>query len=152
MFRGTGFHSSPDLQLALLFFSHWFSSASSLVFSLTHVCILWYFLSKSLTSLSCFLNAVFPRLKMWDTFACATLNMLTHFLISIAVLENVSPYTDLQKRATFSPLKIGLSGTGNRACVTSRGTNHSAIKFTFLLTILSFQFCCVTELNATWCP
>jgi hypothetical protein len=31
---------------------------------------LWtYYLSKPLTSLSCSLNAVFPGLKMWDTFA-----------------------------------------------------------------------------------
>jgi hypothetical protein len=31
----------------------------------------------------------FPGLKMWVTFACATANFLTHFIISIAVLENV---------------------------------------------------------------
>jgi hypothetical protein len=43
----------------------------------------------------------FPGLKMWDTFACATANLLTHFIISIAVLENVHPDTGLQKRATF---------------------------------------------------
>jgi hypothetical protein len=43
----------------------------------------------------------FPGLKMWVTFACATANVLTHFLISIAVLENVPPDTGLQKRATF---------------------------------------------------
>jgi hypothetical protein len=32
-------------------------------------CILRYYLSKPLTSLSCPWNAVFPGLKMWDTFA-----------------------------------------------------------------------------------
>jgi hypothetical protein len=39
---------------------------------------------------------------------------LTHFIISIAVLENVPPDGGLQKRATFSTVNIGLAGTGNR--------------------------------------
>jgi hypothetical protein len=43
----------------------------------------------------------FPGLKMWVTFACATANFLTHFIISIAVLENVPPDAGLQKRATL---------------------------------------------------
>jgi hypothetical protein len=43
----------------------------------------------------------FPGLKMWVTFACATAKILTHFIISIAVLENVPPEAGLQKRATF---------------------------------------------------
>jgi uncharacterized membrane protein YagU involved in acid resistance len=43
----------------------------------------------------------FPGLKMWDTFAWATAIFLTHFIISIAVLENVPPDAGLQKRATF---------------------------------------------------
>jgi hypothetical protein len=43
----------------------------------------------------------FPGFKMWDTFACATAKNLTHFIISIAVLENVPPDTGLQKKATF---------------------------------------------------
>jgi hypothetical protein len=43
----------------------------------------------------------FPGLKIWVTFACATANFLTHFIISIAVLENVPPDAGLQKRATF---------------------------------------------------
>jgi uncharacterized membrane protein YagU involved in acid resistance len=76
-----------------------------------NACILRYYLSKPLTSLSCPLNAVFPGLKMWDTFACATAILLTHFIISIAVLENVPPYAGLQKRATFSTLNVGLAGT-----------------------------------------
>jgi hypothetical protein len=38
----------------------------------------------------------FPGLKMWVTFA-----FLTHFIISIAVIENVPPDAGLQKRATF---------------------------------------------------
>jgi hypothetical protein len=43
----------------------------------------------------------FPGLKMWVTYACATANFLTHFIISIAVLENVPPDAGLQKNATF---------------------------------------------------
>jgi hypothetical protein len=81
---------------------------------------------------SCSLNAVFPGLKMWDTFACATAKFLTHFIISIAVLENVPPDEGLQKRATFSTLNVGLAGTGNRpraTCVASSGTNRSALHY-----------------------
>jgi hypothetical protein len=37
-----------------------------------YACILRYYLSKPLSSLSCSLNAVFPGPKMWHTFACAT--------------------------------------------------------------------------------
>jgi hypothetical protein len=72
---------------------------------------------------------------MWDTFACATANLLTYFIISIAVLENVPPDTGLQKRATFSTLKVGLAGTGNRTRATyvaSSGTNRSAILYAFI--------------------
>jgi hypothetical protein len=43
----------------------------------------------------------FPGLKMWVTFACATAIFLTHFIISIAVLENMPPDAGLQKNATF---------------------------------------------------
>jgi hypothetical protein len=32
-----------------------------------------------------------PGLMMWDTFAYATAKKLSHFIISIAVLENVPP-------------------------------------------------------------
>jgi hypothetical protein len=42
-----------------------------------YTCILRYYLSKPLTSLICSLNAVFPGLKMWDTFACATANFIS---------------------------------------------------------------------------
>jgi hypothetical protein len=48
-----------------------------------------------------FFSDAFPGLKMLVTFACATANFLTHFIISIAVLENVPPDTGLHKRATF---------------------------------------------------
>jgi hypothetical protein len=76
---------------------------------------------------------------MWDTFALATVltlkldtdrlehsdaqsvqpqvstdaNVLTHFIITIAVLENVPPDAGLQKKTTFSTLNIGLAGIGN---------------------------------------
>jgi hypothetical protein len=43
----------------------------------------------------------FPGLKMWVTFASTTANFVTHFIISIAVFENVPPEAGLQKRATF---------------------------------------------------
>jgi hypothetical protein len=43
----------------------------------------------------------FPGLKMLDTFACYTAKILTHFIISIALLKNVPPDAGLQKRATF---------------------------------------------------
>jgi hypothetical protein len=50
-----------------------------------------------------------PGLKMWDTFACATA-ILTHFIILIAVIENMPPDAGLQKRVTFSTLNVGLAG------------------------------------------
>jgi hypothetical protein len=53
----SSFHLVTDVQLALFFFNAY---------------TLRYYLSKPLTSLSCSLNAVFPGLKMWDTYACAT--------------------------------------------------------------------------------
>jgi hypothetical protein len=52
---------------------------------------------------------------------------LTHFIISIAVLENVPPNAGLQKRDTFSPLNVGLDRTGNQTratCVASSGINR----------------------------
>jgi hypothetical protein len=49
---------------------------------------------------------------MWDTFACTTANLLTHFIISIAVLKKEPPEAGLQKRATFSTLNVGLAGPG----------------------------------------
>jgi hypothetical protein len=75
--------------------------------------ILQYYLSKPLTSLSCSLNAVFPGLKKKDTYACATAKKITHFIFSIAVLENVPPDVGLQKKDTFSTLNVGLARTGN---------------------------------------
>jgi hypothetical protein len=48
-----------------------------------------------------------------DTFACATAIFLTHFIISIAVLENVPPDAGLQKGATFFTLNLGLAQESN---------------------------------------
>jgi hypothetical protein len=67
---------------------------------------------ETINKLKVFLNAVFPRLKMWDTFACASAKKLTLFIISIALLKNVPPDAGLQKRATISNLNIGLDGPG----------------------------------------
>jgi hypothetical protein len=53
-----------------------------------------------ITPLGVFSDA-FPGLKMLDTFAYATAVILTLFIISITVLENVFPDAGLQKRATF---------------------------------------------------
>jgi hypothetical protein len=67
---------------------------------------------------------------MWDTFACANAIFKTHFIISIAVLEKVSPDAGSQKRATFSTHNLGLAWTGNQTratCVASSGTSRSAI-------------------------
>jgi hypothetical protein len=103
-----------------------------------NACILWYYLSEPLTSLSCSLNAVFPDLKMWDTIACANASFLTYFIISIVGLENVPPNAGFQKRATFSSLNVGLAWTGNwtrDTCVASSGTNCSDIHYTFSLAV-----------------
>jgi hypothetical protein len=59
-------------------------------------------------------------------------NFLTHFIISIALLENVPPDAGLQKRATLSTLNVGLAGTGNRTrstCVASSVARRSAIHY-----------------------
>jgi hypothetical protein len=76
-----------------------------------------------------------PDLKMWDTCACATAIFSTHFIISIAVLENVPPDAGFQKRATFSTLNVGLARTGNRTRATwvaSSGIIRSAIHYACL--------------------
>jgi hypothetical protein len=77
---------------------------------------------------------------MWDTFACATANLLTHFIFSIAVLENVPPDAGLQIRDTFSTLNIGLAGTGNRTqatCVASSGTTRSTIHYAYAYAVVT---------------
>jgi hypothetical protein len=69
-----------------------------------------------------------------DTFACATAKNVSHYIISIVVLENVPSDAGSQKRASFSRLNVGLAGTGNRTratSVASNGTNRSAIHYAF---------------------
>jgi hypothetical protein len=43
----------------------------------------------------------------------ATAKFLTHFIISIAVLENV-PLSRVTEKSKFSTLSVGLAGTGNQ--------------------------------------
>jgi hypothetical protein len=108
-------------------------------FPFLNTCILQYYLSKQLTSFGCSLNAVFLGFKMCDTFACASNIFVTHFIILIAVLENVPPDAGLQKRATFSTLNKGLVSTVNRTratCMTSSGTDGSAIHYALSLRAL----------------
>jgi hypothetical protein len=87
---------------------------------------------ETINTLELFFECGIQGLKMWDTFACATANFLTHFIIPITVLESVPSDAGLQKRYTFSTLNVGLAGTGNQAgatCVASSGTNRSAIHY-----------------------
>jgi hypothetical protein len=134
-----GYYLSLSLSLSLSLFLSPFNNASVSDPALTYplhraVAVHWMnttffkqFLMKPLTSLICSLNAVFPGLKMWDTLACATAIFLTHFIISVAVLEDVPPDAGLQNRATISTLNVGLAGTGNRTratCMASSGTTR----------------------------
>jgi hypothetical protein len=75
-----------------------------------------------------------------NTFACATAKIVTHFIISIAVLKNVRPGAGLQKRATFSTLNVGLARTGNwtRATyVASSVARRSAIHYALTSTLFA---------------
>jgi hypothetical protein len=69
---------------------------------------------------------------------------ITHFIISIAVLDNVPPDAGLQKRATFSTQNVGLAVTGNQTratCVAGRCPRRSAIHYAFMcmgLTVIWF--------------
>jgi hypothetical protein len=84
-----------------------------------------------ITPLGVFFDA-FPGLKMWDTFACTTAKKLTHFIISIAVLENVPPWGRVTEKSHFSTLNVGLSGTGNQTkatCLAGSVARRSAIHY-----------------------
>jgi hypothetical protein len=48
---------------------------------------------ETINKLKLFFECGIPGLKMWDTFACAIAIFLTHFILSIAELENVPPDT-----------------------------------------------------------
>jgi hypothetical protein len=65
-----------------------------------NACIFWYYLSKPLTSLSCPLNAVFPGLKMWDTFAFHCLDLKAdpgHRVWLITRVNTDSPTSSLHR-------------------------------------------------------
>jgi hypothetical protein len=63
----------------------------------------------------------------------ATANILTHFIISIAVLENV-PLSRVTEKSNFSTLNVGLAGTGNQSratCMAGSVSRRSAIHYVF---------------------
>jgi hypothetical protein len=65
----------------------------------------------------------------------ATAKFLTHFIISIAVLENV-PLSRVTEKSNFSILNVGLARTGNRTratCMAGSVSRRSAIHYAFLL-------------------
>jgi hypothetical protein len=69
-----------------------------------------------------------------NTFACATAKNLTHFIILLAVLENVPTDAGLQKRVTFTTLNVSLGpgiepGPLAWPAVAISGTNRSAIHY-----------------------
>jgi hypothetical protein len=61
----------------------------------------------------------------------ATAKILTHFIISIAVLENV-PLSRVTEKSNFSTLNVGLAGTGHRTratCMAGSVFRRSAIHY-----------------------
>jgi hypothetical protein len=80
---------------------------------------------ETINKLKLFFECGIPRPQDVGHLRLRYCNFLTHFIISIAVLENVPPDSRFQKRATFSTLNVGLTGTGNW----SSGTNRSAIHY-----------------------
>jgi hypothetical protein len=63
----------------------------------------------------------------------ATAKFLTHFIISIAVLENV-PLSRVTEKSNFSTLNVGLAGTENRTratCMAGSVSRRSAIHYAF---------------------
>jgi hypothetical protein len=57
--------------------------------------------------------------------------VLTYFIISIAVLENV-PLSRVTEKSNFSTLNVGLAGTGNRTratCMAGSVSRRSAIHY-----------------------
>jgi hypothetical protein len=72
---------------------------------------------------------------MWATFACATAIFLTHFKISIAVLDDMPP-----EKSHFSTLNVGLTQIGNRTRTTCKAgsvARRSAIHYAFIIPKLS---------------
>jgi hypothetical protein len=122
-------------------------------FGFFNACIHQYYLSKPLTSLSCPLNAVFPGLKMWDTFAfnCFDLKVrpgtgvqphdstdylnlqffLSNCTVQLQCLQRAPRHRVTEKRH-FSTLNVGLAGTGNRTqatCLAGSVSRRSAIHY-----------------------
>jgi hypothetical protein len=65
----------------------------------------------------------------------ATAKFLTHFIISIAVLENV-PLSRVTEKSNFSTLYVGLARTGNRTratCMAGSVSRRSAIHYAFFI-------------------
>jgi hypothetical protein len=101
----------PKVKISMANNPHQYILKVSLVSLLArNVCQSWTFFLEAFCDISHRLGGItplgvfsdaFPGLKMRVTFACATANFLTHFIISIAVLENVPPDAGLQKNATF---------------------------------------------------
>jgi hypothetical protein len=75
----------------------------------------------------------FPGLKMWVTFACATANFLTHFIISIAVLENVPLTQGYRKEPLFhTKRRYGRDRESNPGpCLAGSVTRRSAIHYAY---------------------
>jgi hypothetical protein len=88
------------------------------------------------TCVETLLNTMFrlvnsPVSRYGNAFAFATANFKL-YIISIAVLENVSPDAGLQKRANFSALIVGLAETGDQTraiCLARSGAYRSAIRY-----------------------
>jgi hypothetical protein len=74
------------------------------LFSSTHVSF------DTINKRKLFSECVIPRPQDAEHVCLCYCIFLNPFIISIAVLENVPPDTGLQKRTTFSTLKVGLSG------------------------------------------
>jgi hypothetical protein len=76
--------------------------------------------------------SVSPTSKSQQTLATAKLS--THFIISIAVLENV-PLSRVTEKSNFSTLNVGLAGTGNRTratCMAGSVSRRSAIHYAYI--------------------
>jgi hypothetical protein len=74
-------------------------------------------------------HTVSPTSKSQQTLATA--KFLTHFIISIAVLENV-PLSRVTEKSNFSTLNVGLDGTGNRTratCMAGSVSRRSAMHY-----------------------
>jgi hypothetical protein len=73
----------------------------------------------------------------------ATAIFLSNYIVKLQCLQR-SPDAGLQKRATFSTIIVGLSGTGNQTratCKAGSGTNRSAIHYNFEIVFQTVEFC-----------